>query len=321
MRLIFGAITCDARPESLKNSITFEQEVHKNSASRLQNVFVHPIYEETTDQESADDDLNEGYSCESVAETRDSDSNNKDIALIRLDHPFSDSQLNFETTNINTICVEHSTKVTYTMDRPLTAFAAGFGDKDQRDDRQPFLSFLRLSVFQYGKYSWTRSSNNTRSTFFLLYKSEVSNEQQFAIDLEDEFRDTNIVCLTLKVVDPITWCLSYLHRVTLVVHWSCWAEIRPMADQGRHSLEHSSRARSVVIEYSPNISTSNIWSQILVLILVSISIWTGFRVQLEMPNRALRGRHRHRQCTSKNRTDFVRHGALLGDLSHHGKYR
>ena len=89
------------------------------------------------------------------------------------------------------------------MDRPLTAFAAGFGYKDDPDQNetkadaiQPYLSFLRLSVFQHGAYRWTRPSDG--KIFFFNYNTEVDTEQQFTIDLKDEYRDSLGVRLTLS---------------------------------------------------------------------------------------------------------------------------
>ena len=196
MRLIFGAITCDNAKAT--DSVTIEMTIQKTtSTGRYQNVFVHQLYQDRVNRESTDEDLDQGLLCESRGGARVVD-DNKDIALIRLSRPLTDLELNSESSNINTICLEHSVKVGRTSERPLTAYAAGFGYKDEftqakyENAVQPYLSFIRYNVFQHGAHRTTRPGGLIQKwKLFIAYDPEVDTELQFGIDLDDNLqRDT-----------------------------------------------------------------------------------------------------------------------------------
>ena len=201
MRLIFGAITC--AKARMANVVERHIVIQKSpSTRRLQNVFVHELYQDHTNRLSDEEDRDKGLLCESQNILPVPEATNKDIALIRLDRAFTETELKFETTNINTICLEHSEKVTFSTKQPLTAFAAGFGFKDDHSDQdklknalQPYLSFLRVTVFQYGIPSWIRPDFRK---FHIAYGSE-DTEQQFTLTLDDDQqRDTAGVSVTFS---------------------------------------------------------------------------------------------------------------------------
>ena len=191
---MFGAITCNKTRAT--GAVVKEIVIQKSPLTgQSQNVFVHELYQDYVNRESDKEDSDKGFTCESVGGESLADASNKDIALIRLTRPFSDEDLDFETTNINTICVEHSTKVQYSNKPPLTAYGAGFGlkndhlnDDTETDARQPYLSFLRLTVFQYGATTGTELDGRK---FYFSYNTEDDTEQQFTMSLDDyQQRDT-----------------------------------------------------------------------------------------------------------------------------------
>ena len=200
MKLIFGAITCDSRKQ-VKSTVTREIRIRKtpSTTGRVQTVFIPQEFQSLVNQEARDEDLAKGLLCESPPGHRQGQPNH-DIALIRLDHPLSEDDLRYETTNINTICIEHSKKVPFTVMAPLTAFAAGFGIKgnygpNKADDKLvdgPELSFLKYSIYQSGAFSVSRPYGpSSQKKVLLNYDINVANEEQFALSLDDdERRDT-----------------------------------------------------------------------------------------------------------------------------------
>ena len=209
MKLVFGAINCDTDGPGPR-LVTREMRIRKSPSSqgsRAQNVFVPPEYQSLINEESLSEEVTKGLLCEPRPQGPRKGRPDYDIALIRLERPLSDDDLRYETSNINTICVEHSKKVPFTVDRPLTAYAAGFGLKDNYGKKPkteyrlvegPELSFLRFTVFQNGVFRVNRPHGPRSEKDVLLgYEEEISNEEQFALSLDDdERRDTAEVSVT-----------------------------------------------------------------------------------------------------------------------------
>ena len=162
LRMVFGSTTCDRKSGSgTGRALSFELF---RANHRKQNVFTRDDYVNQFEKESLQEDIENGV-CESreyLATKRD-DTN--DIALIKLPKPFSDIDLKYEKTHINTLCVLHSRQFKEDINnRKLIGYAAGFGFKDRdylatetEEQRriaynnriQPYLSFLRYTVLGF----------------------------------------------------------------------------------------------------------------------------------------------------------------------------
>ena len=196
MKLVFGAISCDR--ELMPPPVIQTVRIFKRPLGSGQTVFTPLEFRDLIKQETLDEELSEGLLCEPRPGPRVNRPNH-DIALIRLPTAFTEEELNYQTTNINTICIEHSKKVPFTVKSPLTAYAAGFGLKDnyrtRNDDRAavgPGLSFIKYTVFQNGAYSVKRPAAPSSERDTLIgYDEDVSSEEQFGLSLDDdEKRDT-----------------------------------------------------------------------------------------------------------------------------------
>ena len=154
VRMVFGAKTCDTSGSDMMVFPLFKSEDSPN-----RNVFVRSEYMHTTDVQSLNEEIDVGFCLERVKVTKVV---GNDIALVKLPRSV---KIDLVKNNINTICVQHSTEFQQDLNsRRVSAYAAGFGLKDIRlppdltpeeqapilvNSYQPYLSFIRYSVFGY----------------------------------------------------------------------------------------------------------------------------------------------------------------------------